>query len=969
MKRIRASALGVSIFLVAVACRPEAESKPVNVTRSASATLSLPTDPRALAALLAVAPDSLHAAAQERYGRGAFDSARVIFGVAANRAHTESDSRREARSLMWLGLSEWRLGDYTEARRHGEASLNLKRQTGLDDEISRSFNALGLLAWNEGRHHDALRNLDSAVVTARRHQDKAGVARASANIPLVMVELGDYDAARKGFLAAFDAGHAVKDDIIQGNALANLAMLEIRLGDPSKAVPLLARARTFYASGEYTAGESNALGQLATAFSEMGDLQSAIAVADSGLAIARAHGLRQEVAATLEVIADLHDQAGSARLALRRLHEADSLDALLGLAVERGNNLRRTSAILLEMGESGSAVVRAKGALVAHRAADDRGEIVNDRLQLAEALAVSGNNIEAAIQADSAFLDASRSGNALLIRDATVVTSSLALSRGKPRDAFTRLTAINDKKLDNDWILADLRAATLVSLDRLDDAKVQGERSVAALERERASLGFGPLRSSYLSNRTGPFSRLVMIHLARHDTAAAFSVAAAPPGRTLAERLGGVAVASAPIAPLAQSERVLLRVAAIERQLAESPSGETHAALEHALEDARAEHEDLVAHLARAPRDRLLGLASIGLHEVQQALSPASALITFLSGPEHLDVFVVRSNSVFHRSVPITDKALSARIRIARGLVANASRTHGIPPPLADLYDLLLAPATAVGALGGVSHLLIVPQGSLGAVPFSALWNRRTGRFLVEDFVLTYLPTVAALKDDVHRPAVSLDKLVVFAPLSGELKGTAKETRAIARIFPTASVRLGNRSSEESVKEALRLGLPVHLATHGSHNSQNPLFSRLTVGRAERPSSGDDGILNVYEILGLRTSSSLVFLSGCETGLGAEGQDPFAANTDLGSLAQAFLIAGASTVVATLWTVDDNAAADIAERFYRHMRLAASPDEALALAQRETIASRNGLGWAAYTVSGRTVRKSHASVRGTVKEH
>lgn len=73
--------------------------------------------------------------------------------------------------------------------------------------------------------------------------------------------------------------------------------------------------------------------------------------------------------------------------------------------------------------------------------------------------------------------------------------------------------------------------------------------------------------------------------------------------------------------------------------------------------------------------------------------------------------------------------------------------------------------------------------------------------------------------------------------------------------------------------------------------------------------------------------------------------------------------------MATLWAVDDNAAADIAERFYRHMRTAPGVDEALALAQRETIALKNGLGWAAYTVSGRTVRKSRVRVRGTLKEH
>ena len=144
-------------------------------------------------------------------------------------------------------------------------------------------------------------------------------------MPLVRVELGDFDGARRGLHAALAAGRAVDDDRTQGNALANLAMLEIRLGSPNRALPLLAQARAHYRTIEYATGEANALGQLATAWGELGDLQRAIASAASALALARSEGLQQEVASILEVIADLHEQAGSSRLALERLLQADSI--------------------------------------------------------------------------------------------------------------------------------------------------------------------------------------------------------------------------------------------------------------------------------------------------------------------------------------------------------------------------------------------------------------------------------------------------------------------------------------------------------------------------------------------------------------------------------------------------------------------------------------------------------------------
>jgi CHAT domain-containing protein len=139
----------------------------------------------------------------------------------------------------------------------------------------------------------------------------------------------------------------------------------------------------------------------------------------------------------------------------------------------------------------------------------------------------------------------------------------------------------------------------------------------------------------------------------------------------------------------------------------------------------------------------------------------------------------------------------------------------------------------------------------------------------------------------------------------------------------------------------------------------------MIVGRTGGLASGGDGRLEVHEILGIRTTSPLVFLSGCETGLAGAGQEPFVQAMDEGSLAQAFLVAGAGTIVATLWAVGDAAAADITERFYGHLGSGVSPSLALALTQREALRTRTGYGWAAYTSWGSGARKPVAVVRAT----
>ena len=156
------------------------------------------------------------------------------------------------------------------------------------------------------------------------------------------------------------------------------------------------------------------------------------------------------------------------------------------------------------------------------------------------------------------------------------------------------------------------------------------------------------------------------------------------------------------------------------------------------------------------------------------------------------------------------------------------------------------------------------------------------------------------------------------------------------------------------MRKALARGEMVHVASHGVLNPANPLFSRIELVR-RGPRAVDDGRLEVHEVLGLQVRSPLVFLSGCETGLG-----PAAWTTELGlgedyaTVAQSFLYAGARHVIATLWRIEDAGAAAFAERFYRGLEHHA-PVEALAAAQREMQRDSryaHPYYWAAYVLSG-----------------
>ena len=145
----------------------------------------------------------------------------------------------------------------------------------------------------------------------------------------------------------------------------------------------------------------------------------------------------------------------------------------------------------------------------------------------------------------------------------------------------------------------------------------------------------------------------------------------------------------------------------------------------------------------------------------------------------------------------------------------------------------------------------------------------------------------------------------------------------------------------------------VHVATHGELNRLNPVFSRLELASGAGGSE-DDGRFEVHELLELTIDADLVFLSGCETGLGIAGSSVFAPGEDYATLSQAFVLAGARNVVATLWPVEDRASAELASGFYEAL---AEHDAAAALAeaQRALLAQegwRAPYYWAAYQVAG-----------------
>ncbi len=259
-----------------------------------------------------------------------------------------------------------------------------------------------------------------------------------------------------------------------------------------------------------------------------------------------------------------------------------------------------------------------------------------------------------------------------------------------------------------------------------------------------------------------------------------------------------------------------------------------------------------------------------------------------------------------------------------------------------------------------IRRLYIVPHDLLYHLPFHALCSD-DGRYLLESYEIVYLPAASWLRrqtfevsETLRRTQGKLSKvsqraLIVGHDHAGRLPAALREAQAVHDILAEAATQTGivprlllaGDATEARLREHASEAGILHLATHGVFRQDNPLFSALRLA---------DGWLTLADVerMDLR-QAGLVTLSACETGAGdLRGGDLF-------GLSQAFLAAGAASLVASLWPVPDEATRQLMIGFYCQLVDGQSKAAALRAAQLTLMAQpayRHPLHWAGFVLMG-----------------
>ena len=866
--------------------------------------------------------------------QGEYALAAEFYGRALEVRPLSGDRRGEAADLNNLGLVRSDLGDLQGAQDHFRRALDLNRRGDRAREGAVNLTNLANVATMRGQYDGALELYEEALSARRETGDRRGEALDLENIGLLHLRWGDYPAALRSLDEALAILSELGPPTWRAEVRSDIAAVQAAMGNLRSALEGLDRAESEAEADGYLAADL-AL-QRADLFAELNDFEPAVEFYRKAKA-----GYTQ-----------LNDPAGEA-------------EAELGLGE-----------LYLAREDYDAAEESFTQALSVQESLDDARPGALTRILLGDVQSLRGDTSLARESYNRALATHQALGDVAAEASTLGALADLEREMGAFHTAADGYRAALDRLegkpiLSIRWYLHLGLGLALRAQGDLEGAAAELRSAIAQVETIGGAFPVEERRYSYLEDKWNAYAELAKTELAQGEVAAAFETSERMRARQLVDLLarGRTQIASADPELIQEERNLRQRIGELTDELRESLDGASDLrgpternrerdGVRGSLGAARAQYQRLLVELRESSPDyaSLVAGSTAAVADVQNLLSADAVLIEYLVHDEWTMAFAVRRGEVTAVELPLNRRTLRQLVELFRGTMRRAPSTDDDlwRTPLRRLYRDLIAPLEEAGVLDNARTLIIAPHAELHYLPFQALLRPGpTGEtFLIESFDVAYIPSASVLLQVARRSRSSPGRgLLALAPEPTRLSHSRDEVQRISRGQRPAQVLVGRDATEARFMELAPGRAILHLATFGELNSRNPLFSYVRLS----PDGASDGRLEVHEVFGLRLAAELVVLSACETGLATGLRRDVPPGDDWVGLVQAFLTAGAQNVVASLWSVDDRATAQLMEKFYAGLRPGRSKSAALAEAQRELLRESthaHPFYWAAFVSTG-----------------
>src|SRR3954469_13819833 len=901
------------------------------------------------------------------------------------------ETRHEAEGFYFLGINRFNLpGAAQQTLADFQASASLWGAQ-PDPEARyfqiRSLNSMGRLLKQLGRPDEARQRFQEALAVARQAGDVRNEAVSLNNLGLLDCDQGEL---RRGIESLTESLEKARDghyQDIQASDLLNLAFAYEKLQEPQKALRYEQEALELARASKDRDTEATALNNLGDTYLSLGDWETAIKYLRDGLPLIQKSGDPIHEARTLINLGDAFRR-------LERFEEAGkAFDQALAIGREIDDAETQTAALTgrafldIKLHQPDRAVERSRQALLLTRGFPERevnalyalgrahrelGDWRAAREELARALSLARSRGDRTREAEIG----------LILAWAERDGGDLAAAREQNHSAVEILESMRTRVLD-----PRLRTSFLATkqdfYEFYVDCLMSSQRPSEALQ---------------ISEQARARSLLDILTESGDDIRRGADPALVDRERRLRDAVN------------------VLDRNRFNLQAAEKPDPRKLAAAERQLEQALDQYNRVQADL-RAGSPSYAALTQpqpLSVAEIQaQVLDGKALLLEYALGAKRSFLWVVTPDAIRSFELPGREQiektarryydlltgrneqrqgeSLQARKQRIDGADAEAGRVGS------DLSRLLLAPAER---LLGDLPLLIVADGALQYIPFAALPIPSSGAPLVTRHEVASLPSASALavlRREVGGRSRAPKTLAIFAdpvfqetdprlthrpektermslaaritrgwspaderqaggepPSFRRLLSSRREAQTLASLVPRDQLFLAmgfDASRAKATSPELAQYRNVHFATHGVLDSHQPELSKLALSFYDEQGRSVDGFLRLNDIYSLHLDADLVVLSACQTALGKEIR-----GEGLIGLTRGFMDAGAARVLASLWSVEDRATAELMGGFYSAMlRDKLSPAAALRRAQLKMAASpgrQSPYFWAGFSLQG-----------------
>jgi len=834
---------------------------------------------------------------------GEYTKAVDYFNKALPVARALNDNYTECLTLLSLGFACWSYGNYAEALVSYNNSLKLARLTGNTWAEGRCYSGIGLVHWEQGDYSEALNYSEKSLDIATKIGDNEGISYCLGNIAIIYDQIGNVNKAFEYYKKGLEVSELIGNKSGIARNLENIGCTYLELQDYTNAEKYLLQSTEIFKKTGERKELAHAYGNLGYMMIEMKDYSKARKYLEQALQIGQDVGAKGVVANQFIGLGYLEFELGNVKSSYDYFDKGLKYTVSLNDSKSFWEAQTGLAMVLREQGKSEKALEHAMAAI--------------DKLEEVQRL--------------------------------------LTISEFK--------SGYTDKHINIYENILDL----LVSMNKDVPWKGYDVMAFQYAEKAKARVFLQNLLESKADIRSGVSPELKL-----------------------------------------KEQEILRKIADRQKQLLhDDPDKRKRKELASELEKYENDFKKLEREI-KSNNPKYFNLYSpepYGVEKVRAViLHDNEVILEYAVGRKHSYLWMLSKDDFFLYELPEKDVIVKAVKEYLHTINQKVGLTNPYESHIAkgrEVFNLLLKPC--INNLEKNSHLMIVADDILHLLPFESLiMDKSDGegspRYLIEEFTVSYSPSstsLAFLPGTTQKKPADQKRLLAFADPVFQPSAAASETRSkagrhmesgllvmadeepglfshyrtgelqlhalpfartevqnISGLFPKGKsvIYIGAEANESTLKnESLDRFDYIHFATHGLIEESVPFRSGIVLSAGE--GSEEDGILQVNEILNLELNAEMVVLSACETALGKLYQ-----GEGMEGISRAFIYAGASSMVVSLWNINDRSAAQLMTRFYDSLIKGSDKSMALQKAKLTMIKAGNAYShpyyWAPYIILG-----------------